>query len=232
MNPPSVDGEKRRNDMTVAILLAAGNSVRMGQDKLSAVLGDRPVLAHTLGVFEACDAIDAIVLVARPQDKERYEALCGQYGIGKLITVCCGGATRQQSARNGLAAVPQDCTLLAIHDGARPLLREDVLLRVLQDAEKYGAATAAVPVKDTVKTATADGFVDNTPPRSILQLVQTPQAFRTDLYRKALAAAKEEYTDDCQLLEACGMPVRLTMGSYSNIKITTPEDLRIAGALL
>ena len=232
MNPPSVDGEKRRNDMTVAILLAAGNSVRMGQDKLSAVLGDRPVLAHTLGVFEACDAIDAIVLVARPQDKERYEALCGQYGIGKLITVCGGGATRQQSARNGLAAVPQDCTLLAIHDGARPLLREDVLLRVLQDAEKYGAATAAVPVKDTVKTATADGFVDNTPPRSILQLVQTPQAFRTDLYRKALAAAKEEYTDDCQLLEACGMPVRLTMGSYSNIKITTPEDLRIAGALL
>lgn len=232
MNLPSVDGEKRRNDMTVAILLAAGNSVRMGQDKLSAVLGDRPVLAHTLGVFEACAAIDAIVLVARPQDKERYEALCGQYGIGKLITVCSGGATRQQSARNGLAAVPQDCTLLAIHDGARPLLREDVLLRVLQDAEKYGAATAAVPVKDTVKTATADGFVDNTPPRSILQLVQTPQAFRTDLYRRALAAATEEYTDDCQLLEACGMPVRLTMGSYSNIKITTPEDLRIAGALL
>lgn len=232
MNPPSVDGEKRRNDMTVAILLAAGNSVRMGQDKLSAVLGDRPVLAHTLGVFEACDAIDAIVLVARPQDKERYEALCGQYGIGKLIAVCSGGATRQQSAQNGLAAVPQDCTLLAIHDGARPLLREDVLLRVLRDAEKYGAATAAVPVKDTVKTATADGFVDNTPPRSILQLVQTPQAFRTDLYRKALAAAKEEYTDDCQLLEACGMPVRLTEGSYSNIKITTPEDLRIAGALL
>lgn len=232
MNLPSVDGEKRRNDMTVAILLAAGNSVRMGQDKLSAMLGDRPVLAHTLGVFEACAAIDAIVLVARPQDKERYEALCGQYGIGKLITVCSGGATRQQSARNGLAAVPQDCTLLAIHDGARPLLREDVLLRVLQDAEKYGAATAAVPVKDTVKTATADGFVDNTPPRSILQLVQTPQAFRTDLYRRALAAATEEYTDDCQLLEACGMPVRLTMGSYSNIKITTPEDLRIAGALL
>lgn len=232
MNLPSVDGEKRRNDMTVAILLAAGNSVRMGQDKLSAMLGDRPVLAHTLGVFEACAAIDAIVLVARPQDKERYEALCGQYGIGKLITVCSGGATRQQSARNGLAAVPQDCTLLAIHDGARPLLREDVLLRVLQDAEKYGAATAAVPVKDTVKTATADGFVDNTPPRSILQLVQTPQAFRTDLYRRALAAATEEYTDDCQLLEACGMPVRLTMGSYSNIKITTPEDMRIAGALL
>lgn len=232
MNPPSVDGEKRRNDMTVAILLAAGNSVRMGQDKLSAVLGDRPVLAHTLGVFEACDAIDAIVLVARPQDKERYEALCGQYGIGKLIAVCSGGETRQQSAQNGLAAVPQDCTLLAIHDGARPLLREDVLLRVLQDAEKYGAATAAVPVKDTVKTATADGFVDNTPPRSTLQLVQTPQAFRADLYRKALAAAKEEYTDDCQLLEACGMPVRLTEGSYSNIKITTPEDLRIAGALL
>ncbi len=232
MNLPSVDGEKRRNDMTVAILLAAGNSVRMGQDKLSAMLGDRPVLAHTLGVFEACAAIDAIVLVVRPQDKERYEALCGQYGIGKLITVCSGGATRQQSARNGLAAVPQDCTLLAIHDGARPLLREDVLLRVLQDAEKYGAATAAVPVKDTVKTATADGFVDNTPPRSILQLVQTPQAFRTDLYRRALAAATEEYTDDCQLLEACGMPVRLTMGSYSNIKITTPEDMRIAGALL
>lgn len=232
MNLPSVDGEKRRNDMTVAILLAAGNSVRMGQDKLSAMLGDRPVLAHTLGVFEACAAIDAIVLVARPQDKERYEALCEQYGIKKLIAVCDGGATRQQSARNGLAAVPQDCTLLAIHDGARPLLREDVLLRVLQDAEKYGAATAAVPAKDTVKTVTADGFVGSTPPRSTLQLVQTPQAFRTELYRKALAAATEEYTDDCQLLEACGQPVRLTMGSYSNIKITTPEDLRIAGALL
>lgn len=218
--------------MTVAILLAAGNSVRMGQDKLSAMLGDRPVLAHTLGVFEACGAIDALVLVTRPQDRERHKTLCERYGIKKLIAVCDGGATRQQSAKSGLAAVPANCTLLVIHDGARPLLSEDVLLRVLRDAAEYGAATAAVPVKDTVKTAIADGFVGSTPPRSTLQLVQTPQAFRTDLYRKALAAATEEYTDDCQLLEACGQPVRLTMGSYSNIKITTPEDLRIAGALL
>ena len=220
---------------TVAMILAAGNSTRMGFPKQTAAVGDTPVLARTLAAFEAAACIDGILLVARPADKPVFADICRDLGMRKLLSICDGGDTRQQSAENGLAALPPDCEFLAVHDGARPLITPELIAKTVAAAKAYGGAAVAVPVKDTIKVADRDGFIAATPDRRTLWQVQTPQVFRLDAYRRALAAALRDgcsFTDDCQLFEHCGLPVKLVEGSYTNIKITTPEDLKIAGALL
>ncbi len=220
---------------TVAVILAAGNSTRMGFPKQLAPLNGMPVLAHTLLQFENAPSVDGILLVARPEDFEVFSALCEQHHITKFIGICPGGATRQQSAKNSLDALPADTELIAVHDGARPLCDPALIERVIAKAKESGAAAAAVPVKDTIKRVDENGRVTETVDRAALRQVQTPQVFRLSLYRDALAAAIKDgadLTDDCQLFERTGLPVTLVEGSDRNIKITTPADLAIAAILL
>lgn len=219
---------------TVAVILAAGNSTRMGFSKMTADLCGKPVVLHTLTAFQNADVIDAILLVARAADTALFRRLCEQNGITKLCGIIEGGATRQQSAENSLSALPADADFIAVQDGARPLCSTDIITRTVEAAYTYGAAAAAVPVKDTIKVIDADGCVTATPDRSTLWQVQTPQVFDLRQYRAAFESAKADgvdLTDDCQLFERQGLPVKLVTGGYENLKITTPEDLTLAAAL-
>lgn len=220
---------------TVAVILAAGNSTRMGFSKMTADLCGKPVVLHTLTAFQNTDVIDAIILVARDADKAAFEQLCNDNGITKLCGIVAGGNTRQLSAENSLAALPADADFIAVQDGARPLCTRDIITRTVEAAFTYGAAAAAMPVKDTIKTVDANGLVTATPDRSTLWQVQTPQVFDVKQYKEAFAVAKADgadLTDDCQLFERLGKTVKLVQGSYENLKITTPEDLTLATALL
>lgn len=172
--------------------------------------------------------------------KDRYCGACVRFRcnpksvafVTKPLTITEGGKERQDSVSNG-AALCGDAEYIAVHDAARPFITPEEIETVCADAEKYGAATLAVPVKDTIKVAAADGTVCATPERSTLRAIQTPQVFRLSLYKEALCLAKnagKQYTDDCQLIEAAGGKVYLTPGDYKNIKITTPEDLLVAEA--
>ncbi|MBQ9964501.1 MAG: 2-C-methyl-D-erythritol 4-phosphate cytidylyltransferase [Clostridia bacterium] len=220
---------------TAAVLLAAGNSTRMGAPKQFLLIHGCPVLARTMQAFEACSVIDRIVVVAQPTDHERIYALAKEYGISKLQTVIEGGVTRQESAYKGVMACG-DAQLVAVHDGARPLITPSVIERVMLAADQYGAASVAVRAKDTMKIADADGLVVSTLDRSVLWNVQTPQAFKPDQYLKVYAHAVDQgvtnSTDECALFEAQGYPVMLVEGEYTNIKMTTPEDILLAEGLL
>ena len=218
-----------------AVLLAAGNSTRMGggRSKVLEELGGRPALCRSLEVLDRCPLIGEICLVCREQD--RADMLPLTSGLATPVRVVPGGAQRQDSVERGVEALTGPWEYVAIHDGARPLVTEEVLAAVCRDAMAHGAATAAVPSKDTCKLADEAGFVAATPARDRLWAVQTPQAFSLALYRETLEkarAAGQSYTDDCQLIEAAGGSVKLTMGDYRNIKLTTPEDLLAARAYL
>ncbi len=218
------------------MIVAAGSSSRMGgQNKLLAPLGESTVAAHSIAAFESFPEVSDIVVVTREEDIPDYLRIAAGLGCRKVRTVVKGGATRQQSVRAGVEALPAECSYIAIHDGARPLVTGEVFSRCLESARLHGAATAAVPVKDTIKQAGPGGRVAGTPDRSRLWAVQTPQIFRRGLYRQAAEQAAEhglDFTDDCQLVESIGQEVYLSMGDYRNMKITTPEDLIIARALL
>lgn len=218
-----------------AIVPAAGSATRMGGEKQRLLLNGRPVLAHTLTVLQNTRVIDEIVVVARTADVEEFASYKERFGITKLAAVVIGGDSRQQSVERGLAAISHAATLVAVHDGARPLVTAEEIERIVTAAEEHGAATAATPVKDTLKIAGADGTVAATPDRRTLWAVQTPQVFQCDRYRAALAQAAadgRDFTDDCQLFEYVGHTVRLVQTGYQNIKITTPEDMAIARGLL
>ncbi|WP_419053309.1 2-C-methyl-D-erythritol 4-phosphate cytidylyltransferase, partial [Hominenteromicrobium sp.] len=218
---------------TAAILVAAGSSARMksgGASKTMMKIGGEPVLSRTLRAFENTACISKIVIVARACDFDAIQKASAF--VTKPLTITEGGKERQDSVSNG-AALCGDAEYIAVHDAARPFITPEEIETVCADAEKYGAATLAVPVKDTIKVAAADGTVCATPERSTLRAIQTPQVFRLSLYKEALCLAKnagKQYTDDCQLIEAAGGKVYLTPGDYKNIKITTPEDLLVAEA--
>lgn len=217
-----------------AVVPAAGSSTRMGQDKLFATLGGIPVLVHTLRALESCPSIGEIIVVTRPDHLVEVGKLCREAALYKVSKVVAGGATRTESVLAGVKAVGEEYPLVAIHDGARPLVSREVVEDAIAAAATGSAAAPAVPVKDTVKEAEC-GIVTATPDRSRLFAVQTPQVFDTDLIRTALTRAVEEgatLTDDCGAVERMGVPVALTQGSYTNLKITTPEDLAVAEALL
>ncbi len=220
---------------TVMMVAAAGNSTRMGCAKQHILLDGQPVLLRTLCTLQAVDAINEILLIARAEDAAHFKALAAQHGVTKLMTVVNGGDTRQQSVANGLAALPPETTLVGIHDGARPLVTAENIEAVIAAADTYGGAALAVPVKDTLKSADKDGFIKNTPDRSHLWRVQTPQVFARKPYADAMAAALAagwDFTDDCQLMEKAGHPVKLVTGLDTNLKLTTPEDVRLATAIL
>lgn len=217
-----------------AVIAAAGSSSRMGgRDKLAEPLDGIPVILRTLAAVEAVPEIREIVVVTREDRVEEYRRLLGQ--CSRLRAVVPGGSTRQESVRNGVRALLPDCTLAAIHDGARPLVTPEVFARCIEAARNCGAATAAVPVKDTIKLADEAGRVLDTPDRSRLWAVQTPQIFDRERYLRAAEEAERRglsCTDDCQLFEAMGWEVQLVMGDYRNLKLTTPEDFLAAGAYL
>ena len=219
------------NDERVgAIIVAAGESRRMGGvDKVFAPLGGKPALARVLDAFESCDSVSQIVAVVSKENLERCRQLITEQGWSKPIEVCAGGRRRQDSVAAGLSRLSH-CHWVVIHDGARPLVTADLIERGLEAAQETGAAVAAIPVTDTIKVAGGDRIVHQTPPRQNLWAVQTPQVFRFGIIAEAYKRAKGEVTDDASLVEQLGYKVKLYMGSYDNIKITTPDDLLIAEA--
>jgi 2-C-methyl-D-erythritol 4-phosphate cytidylyltransferase len=215
-----------------AIIVAAGDSQRMdGVDKMFALLHGRPVLARVLDVFQACKRIDQIIVVMSSKNIEECRRLVALEGWSKVKDVCLGGKLRQDSVAEGLKRLKYG-DWVVIHDGARPLVTVDLIEKGIEAAEETGAAAAAVPVTDTIKVAGTDGIVRQTLPRQNLRAVQTPQVFRIDVIQNTYRHVFGDATDDASLVEKAGYKVKLYMGSYDNIKITTPDDLAMAEALL
>ena len=216
-----------------AVIVAAGNASRMGGiDKVMAPIQDEPMIRRTVRTFQECDAVSEIVIVTREDLIGPISELCAVYD--KVTAVVQGGSSRQVSVNLGLAALSKKIKLAAIHDGARPLATYELIDRTIRAANTYGAAAPAIPVKDTIKTVEG-GLVVNTPDRSKLRAVQTPQVFDIDLLKGALKKAaqdKAEVTDDCSAVERLGMKVKIVEGDERNIKVTTPMDLKIAEMLL
>ncbi|MDE6034671.1 MAG: 2-C-methyl-D-erythritol 4-phosphate cytidylyltransferase [Ruminococcus sp.] len=220
---------------TSVIIVCAGNSSRMGGiNKILMPLGNRLVIGVTMSAFQKCESVSEIIVVARENDIPVIRQEAENTGISKLKTCTVGGETRQQSVMNGIRCISPDSELIAIHDGARPLIKPEHIEKTIRDASVFGGATLGVPVKDTIKTV-EDGLITDTPPRKFLYITQTPQVFKRNLYFEGINFAIEhglDFTDDCQLVEAIGGKIYMTTGDYSNIKITTPEDIKIAEVLL
>lgn len=216
-----------------AVIVAAGNASRMGGiDKIMAPLGDDSVIVHTVRAFNQCDAIREIIVVTRQDLLQPIMDLCA--GFEKVRGVVVGGSDRPQSVQAGINALSSKVRLVAVQDGARPLVSCEVIDRTVRAANTYGAAAPAIPVKDTIKVVTG-GVVTATPDRKRLQAVQTPQVFDVDLLSAALQKARDtgtEITDDCSAVENLGMSVKIVPGDERNIKVTTPLDLQIARLLL
>lgn len=216
-----------------AVIVAAGSASRMeGVDKIMANLGGEPVIKRTVRAFQENDVISEIVVVTREDRLIPISNLCA--GFDKVTAVVVGGKTRVESVHLGLNAMSDKVKLAAIHDGARPLVSWQVIDRVVRAGNAFHAAAPGIPVKDTVKTIHG-GIVKDTPDRSTLRAVQTPQVFDYDLIRGALKQAIIEeapITDDCSAVERLGMTVKIVEGDERNIKITTPLDLKIAELML
>lgn len=224
--------------MTVnAVIAGAGLSVRMGKaiSKQLIKILDKEVIVHTLLAFEQAKSIKYIAVVCKKEDKDIIQGLINKYNITKVISITDGGNTRQQSVLKGVECIKDNSDFIAVHDGARPLISPLDIDKTVENAVKYGASALGVYVKDTIKIVDKDGFICNTPNRSNTIAIQTPQVFKTQDYLNAVRLAEsnnQDYTDDCQLMEAYGKKVHVTIGSYNNIKVTTPEDINIAESIL
>lgn len=216
-----------------AVIVAAGTASRMGGiDKVMAPLEGEPMIVRTVRAFQQSDVISEIVIVTRPDLLEPIAGLCRD--MDKVKAVVAGGDSRQASVSNGLSALSPKMKLVAVQDGARPLISLALIDRTVRAAHTYGAAAPGIPVKDTVKIVQG-GIVDRTPDRTTLRAIQTPQVFDLDLLQGALEKARAdgaEVTDDCSAVERLGMSVRIVDGDERNIKITTPMDLAVAKLLL
>lgn len=223
-----------RRPFVSAVIVAGGSGTRFGGDKLTAELGREPVLAHSLRAFQNSSMVDEIVLVTREEAMMDMARMCKERAFSKVSQVVAGGATRVLSSYAGVMSVSEKAGIIAIHDGARPLVTERIIEDAVWQAYKNNCAVPAVPVRDTVKKA-EKGIVTETPERSGLYAVQTPQCFQADLIRVALEDAVRnapQVTDDCMAVERLGGKIHLTEGSEENIKITTPLDLRLAELIL
>ena len=226
---------RKRGETCAAILVAAGSSSRMdGQDKLLAELGGMTVLERSALAFEQNDRISELVVVTRADRLDEISKLLDARGLSTLTMVAAGGETRADSVRAGLEHISKKAALVAIHDAARPLVSQRIINETVAMAIKTRASAPAIPVKDTIKVAKS-GAVVSTPDRKTLYAVQTPQVFDADLLRAAHKKAEKsgkELTDDCLAAEQLGLKVFLTQGEETNLKITTPLDLRIAAMIL
>jgi 2-C-methyl-D-erythritol 4-phosphate cytidylyltransferase len=214
-----------------AIIVAAGSSRRMGgADKAFAPLAGKPLLSRAVDAFQKCGSVYQVVLVVNEPNLERCRQLVAESAWSKVTGIFPGGERRQDSVAAGLSHL-SNCDWVVIHDGARPLVTVDLIERGLETARETGAAVAAVPVTDTIKVAGDNRLVTETPARYNLWAVQTPQVFRFDIIAESYRQAKGEVTDDASLVEQLGYKVKLYMGSYANIKVTTPDDLALAEIL-
>lgn len=233
----AISGSDHPKNFTSAIIAAAGLSERFGGNvtKQMQELCGIPVLVHTLKAYENTDCIHEIIIVARRDEIEYWENVAREFNITKVAKIVIGGATRQESVAKGLDAVSDKSKFIAIADGARCLITPEEITKVCRSAYKYKAATAAHKTTDTVKVADKKGFIDSTADRETVWFAQTPQVFKTKLYRAASVVASEkkfEGTDDNSLVEFVGYPIRLVECSAQNIKITTYDDLAIAKGIL
>ncbi|WP_373482486.1 2-C-methyl-D-erythritol 4-phosphate cytidylyltransferase [Acetobacterium sp.] len=226
-----------KKPLTSVIIPAAGLGRRMNASvsKQYLQLNGKPILAHTLDAFENCSMIDEIVLVINSEELDLCQnQVIGAYPYTKVKLVA-GGNTRQESVYAGLQAVNSKTRIVLIHDGARPLIRESVIRRCIEETIKHRATVVGVAAKNTIKVINEDGFVEHTPDRNYLVEIQTPQTFDYDLIKEAHNKARESGvvgTDDAFLVEWLKIKVKIVVGDYTNIKITTPEDLTIAESII
>lgn len=219
------------------VVVAAGKGTRMGtaESKQFLPLCGKPVLVHTLEAFERMEDVSSIVLVVGEQDIARCQEYIDIYNLKKIKAVTAGGSERQASVYKGLVSLAGETDWVMVHDGVRPFILPAHVTLCWQAAKQHGAAVLAVPVKDTVKVVSETGRIESTPDRRRLWAIQTPQAFRLSALMEAHEQAERDGflgTDDAMLLERLGIPVHVVEGSYTNFKITTPEDLQWAEFLL
>lgn len=223
--------------MVTAIFPAAGSSVRMGGgvNKNLLELAGEPILIRTLKTFSRVERVNFLIVVVAKHEVDTVEKLLAATAGLKPWRVTVGGSERQYSIFNGLKLLPDDAEIVLVHDAARPLISARTINDVIDAATEFGGAIASVPSKDTIKVIDAEGFVKYTPPRRDLVSVQTPQGFKREILLQAYAQAQAEKflgTDDASLVERLGAKVKVVTSGYDNIKITTPEDLSFATALL
>lgn len=223
--------------MITAIIAAAGSGKRMGSEinKIFLTIHNVPIIARSAAALAACPEVDELIIVGAANEIDKLTEVLNQYQPGKPWRIVAGASERQYSITNALLAVNKETKLILVHDAARPLIEPAVVTQVIDAARRHKAAVVAVPVKDTIKIIDSEKFVVETPPRQTLWSIQTPQGFDAALLREAYAkAAKDGFlgTDDASLVEQLDEKVIIVPGSYNNIKITSPEDLRIAEAFL
>lgn len=214
------------------VIVGAGRGLRMGGvDKIFSHVNGVPVIGYSLRIFATTPAISRIVMVLSEDRIRDGRRLATAFGMGKVAEVRPGGQRRQDSVRIGLEALGP-CDWVIIHDGARPLVDSAMVLRGLKAAAETGAAISAVPAQDTIKVVSEDGTVEDTPPRDSLWQVQTPQVFRYETLLDAHNKSKGDFTDDASMVESLGISVKVFMGSYRNVKVTTSGDLAMVEALI
>ena len=200
------------------------------------MLQNKPVIAYALAAFQECSEIDEIIVVVAPDELDYFKNnILEKFDFPKVKALIEGGVERQQSAYNGIMSVSPDCEIILIHDGARPFISQQTIIDCVNEAKRYGAVSAGMPSKDTIKIVDQDNIVTSTPVRERVWLTQTPQAFRQGLIKEAHEIAKSKgitATDDAMLVEMSGYPVKMVIGAYENIKITTPEDLSLGEQLI
>ena len=231
----SVFKRKEKKPQCSAVIVAAGSSQRMGSDKIMMKLGPMPVLARTILAFENCPLIDEIIVVTRNEKLQQVAEMCHNNGLHKVKQVVSGGSTRMESALAGVSAVRHGAELIAIHDGARPLVSQEVIERAVYAGQKYRSAVPAIASTDTLKSVDESGFICGTVDRATTYRVQTPQVFDADLIKAALTKAANQalpLADDCSAMDMMGVKTYIVEGDPDNIKITTPNDLIAAEAII
>lgn len=235
MNILSAFRKKQEPPVCSAVILAAGSAERMGEDKVMMNLGAMPVLAHTLAAFQDSPSVDEIIVVTRMEKVEEIADLCHKYVMDKVSKVIGGGATRTESALAGVSEVKSSAKLIAIHDGARPLVSQELISRTVSAAKEHLAAVPVIASTDTLKIVDDDNFIAATVDRTNTVRVQTPQVFDAVIIKGALSNAAKKgltYTDDCAAVACMGVKTYAVAGDEDNIKLTTPRDALIAAAIL
>ena len=218
-----------------AVILAAGNSQRMGFDKMTLMLEGQPVLIRAANSFEQSPLVDEIVVVTREDRLEETADLCRQYNLGKVTSVVSGGKTRTESALAGVLALKKDCPLVAVHDGARPFVTQELIERCIRKASIQYAAIPVVKSTDSLRTVDESGTLGDSLNRDLVVRVQTPQIFLSDLLKGALTDAVQRgmsFTDDATAVERMGVAVQTVDGDEENLKLTTPQDQILAEGML
>lgn len=234
----AIGGKKDRIEPTTAVIVASGSSTRMGEgiSKQMLLLDNIPVVARTIMAFDECEYIDEIIVVAKEEEFYLYQEFQKLYKFKKFVRIVSGGKTRQESVRNGFSVISKNARFVAIHDGARCLITKEQIERVCAAAYKIGAASAATRAVDSVKVSSGkDLLIDSSANRNHIWLAQTPQVFKTEIYELALQKAATDHlevTDDNSLVENLGADIKLVECGKTNLKITTPDDIPLALAIL